>query len=182
MLVVMVINTFIEYLYSLNIESYECYSEVISLLINNYFGGYIMYSDNYYNVIDGKYINIFNSNINSGYVVSVEDLLKNEKIFNLYNLMLYKIKEFHYYKLIDFDGHEYKSLFPGKLGGNKKLKIYGHLDCPSANRWISRGYYVSNRVFFENEDIAISCGYRPCAVCMPDEYRKWKQNQLKLKK
>lgn len=141
-----------------------------------------MYSDNYYNVIDGQYINVFNSNIDSGCIVYADDLLENGKIFSLYNLVLNKIKEFHYYRLIDSTGHEYKSLFPGKLGGNKKLKIYGHLDCPSANRWIEKGYYVRNRVFFENEDVAISCGYRPCAVCMPDKYQKWKQNQLKLKK
>ena len=57
----------------------------------------------------------------------------------------------------------------------KKLKIYGKLDCPSANRWINKGYYVQNRVFFENEDTAIEAGYRPCAVCMKKEYKKWKK-------
>ena len=66
---------------------------------------------------------------------------------------------------------------PGKLGGNKKIKIYGRLDCPSAKNWIEKGYYISNRVFFENEDIAIAAGYRPCAICMPNEYKKWKNNQ-----
>ena len=52
------------------------------------------------------------------------------------------------YKLLDGNGDEYLSDVPGTLGGNKKLKIYGRLDCPSANRWIEKGHYVVNRVFF----------------------------------
>ena len=78
------------------------------------------------------------------------------------------------YQLISPNGVEYKSNIPGTLGGNKKLKIYGKLDCPSAIRWIRKGYYIENRVFFENEDIAKSAGYRPCAICMKKEYEKWK--------
>lgn len=83
------------------------------------------------------------------------------------------------YKLLDGNGDEYLSDVPGQLGGNKRLKIYGRLDCPSANRWIEKGYYVLNRVFFLNEDDAISAGYRPCAVCMPNEYKEWKSNTPK---
>lgn len=85
------------------------------------------------------------------------------------------------FKLIDSNGKEYLSNNPGTLGGNKKLKIYGRLDCPSAIRWLNKGKYISNRVFFENEEVAIAAGYRPCAVCMPNEYKKWKNNQ-KMKK
>lgn len=38
------------------------------------------------------------------------------------------------YRLINKYGEEYLSSIPGTLGGNKRLKIYGRLDCPSANR------------------------------------------------
>ena len=78
------------------------------------------------------------------------------------------------YKLRDKNNQEYHSDTPGLLGGNKKEKIYGRLDCPCALRWISKGHYVKNRVFFKNEETAIAAGYRPCAICMPEEYRKWK--------
>jgi len=54
-------------------------------------------------------------------------------------------------------------------GGNRKLKIYGKLDCRSGKRM-----KVENRVFFENEAEAIDLGYRPCAVCMRKEYLLWK--------
>lgn len=77
------------------------------------------------------------------------------------------------YKLMGCNGI-YESSIPGTIGGNKKLKIYGRLDCPSANRWIKKGYYISNRVFFIDEETTISLGYRPCAICMPEEYKKWK--------
>ena len=85
------------------------------------------------------------------------------------------------YKLLSREGKIYLSEIPGKLGGNSRLKIYGRLDCPSANRWINKGHYVKNRVFFANEETAIAAGYRPCAVCMPEEYKKWKEKQ-KVKK
>jgi hypothetical protein len=37
---------------------------------------------------------------------------------------------------------------PGALGGHRKNKIYGRLDCPGALRWIAKGHYVKQRVFF----------------------------------
>jgi methylphosphotriester-DNA--protein-cysteine methyltransferase len=55
------------------------------------------------------------------------------------------------------------------LGGNKKLKIYGRLDCRAGKRM-----KVENRVFFENETEAKNLGYRPCAICMRKEYLVWK--------
>lgn len=79
------------------------------------------------------------------------------------------------YKLINSNGEEYTSTIPGTLGGNKRLKIYGRLDCSSANRWIAKGYYVKDRVFFLNKEDAIKAGYRPCAICMKEEYKEWKQ-------
>jgi methylphosphotriester-DNA--protein-cysteine methyltransferase len=65
---------------------------------------------------------------------------------------------------------------PGKLGGHKRLKIYGKLDCPNALRWINKGKYLKYRVFFADEEAAIAAGYRPCAICMKSKYLKWKQN------
>lgn len=56
------------------------------------------------------------------------------------------------------------------LGGNRKLKIYGRLDCNAGKRM-----KAENRVFFENRIEAISRGYRPCAVCMRKEYLLWKE-------
>ena len=73
------------------------------------------------------------------------------------------------------------SSVPGTLGGHKKLKIYGKLDCPSARKHLEKGQYAKNRVFFLSEEIAINAGYRPCAKCMPQEYRKWKAEQEEAK-
>ena len=81
------------------------------------------------------------------------------------------------YRLINEYGEEYLSNTPGILGGNKRLKIYGKLDCSSANKWIKKGYYVKDRVFFIDEATAIKAGYRPCGVCMAKEYEKWKKQQ-----
>ncbi len=82
------------------------------------------------------------------------------------------------YRLINENGEEYLSDIPGTLGGNKRLKIYGKLDCQSANRWIAKGYYVKDRVFFLDKKTALKAGYRPCAVCMKKEYEEWKMEQI----
>lgn len=79
-----------------------------------------------------------------------------------------------YYFLQDSIDHPYISATPGKFGGHYKLKIYGRLDCPSANRYIAKGQYIKHRVFFKDEETAIAAGYRPCAVCMPEAYIAWK--------
>lgn len=83
------------------------------------------------------------------------------------------------YKLIDKDGNQYESEIKGTLGGNKKLKIYGRLDCSTALYYIARGQYIKNRVFFADEETAIAAGYRPCGNCMREKYREWKQKQEK---
>ena len=81
------------------------------------------------------------------------------------------------YHLIGKDGKPYDSETPGTLGGHRKLKIYGRLDCPSALRYIAKGQYVAHRVFFSDEETAIAAGYRPCGKCMPEAYRRWKEQQ-----
>ena len=78
------------------------------------------------------------------------------------------------YLLTDSNNKQFLSATPGNIGGHKKLKIYGRLDCPSAARHIADGKYVQHRVFFTDEKVAVSAGYRPCAKCMPEAYRKWK--------
>ena len=82
------------------------------------------------------------------------------------------------YRLIGTDGREYLSPTPGTLGGHRRTKGYGRLDCRVALSWIAKGHYVKHRVFFADEATAIAAGYRPCAVCMPDEYRAWRAAQL----
>jgi methylphosphotriester-DNA--protein-cysteine methyltransferase len=81
------------------------------------------------------------------------------------------------FKITAADGALYESEKPGIIGGHKKLKIYGRLDCPSALRYIALGQYVTHRVFFSDEATAIAAGYRPCAKCMRDKYDVWKQSQ-----
>ena len=77
------------------------------------------------------------------------------------------------YTLLDRDGRPYSSQAPGTLGGHRRSKIYGRLDCPSALRWIAQGKYVQHRVFFADEDVAIAAGYRPCGACLRPRYRQW---------
>lgn len=78
------------------------------------------------------------------------------------------------FKLIGRDGKPYDSDVPGTLGGHRRNRIYGRLDCRSALRAIARGEYVKHRVFFQDEATAVAAGYRPCAVCLPEKYTAWK--------
>lgn len=55
------------------------------------------------------------------------------------------------------------------LGGYKKAKIYGLLNCSSG-----KGMKTENRVFFKDVKEAVINGYRPCGRCLPEEYKLWK--------
>jgi hypothetical protein len=80
--------------------------------------------------------------------------------------------------LIGADGRPIESDMPGTLGGHRRRKLYGRLDCRSAAQAISRGQYLRYRVFFADEATAVAAGYRPCAICLPDEYAAWKGRRV----
>ena len=108
--------------------------------------------------------------------------LKNRLVMEQINLMLWSTPEVlkdNPYILTNEKNKQYLSSVPGTICGHKKLKIYGRLDCPSAQKHLAKGQYAKNRVFFLDEKTAIKAGYRPCAICMPEEYKKWKQNKKK---
>lgn len=84
------------------------------------------------------------------------------------------------YHLLGADGRPYRSATKGLFGGNRRLKIYGRLDCPSALRAIKNGpTYARHRVFFADQQIAIAAGFRPCGVCMRDAYKQWRATKQK---
>ena len=56
-----------------------------------------------------------------------------------------------------------------RFGGNRRLRIYGHLDCSSGKR-MKR----DNRVFFGDAAAARAAGFRPCGQCLRDDYARWK--------
>lgn len=57
------------------------------------------------------------------------------------------------------------------FGGNKKLKIYGTLQCKSGKR-----LKKENRIFFSSENEAIENGFRPCGHCIKVKYNEWIEN------
>ena len=77
------------------------------------------------------------------------------------------------YRLRDANNREYQSVARGRLGGDRRGKLYGRLDCKSAAKAAAEGVYARYRVFFADEAIAIAAGYRPCSRCMPEAYKAW---------
>ena len=78
-------------------------------------------------------------------------------------------------KHIDLSEKEFlRQIRKGKisLAGNLRLKIYGTLHCRSGKRMKK-----VNRVFFTDHQDGRQHGFRPCAHCMPVEYRQWKSAQ-----
>ena len=82
------------------------------------------------------------------------------------------------WQVVGPDDRPHRSARPGMLGGNRRGRIYGRLDCRTALGALARGGYRPNRVFFLDEATAIAAGYRPCAVCMPRQYRRWRADAL----
>ena len=65
---------------------------------------------------------------------------------------------------INLSGSELRSMIRKKkirFAGNRKLKIYGHLNCYSGKRM-----KAENRVFFLSEEEAKQAGYRACKKCV----------------
>lgn len=166
---------------------------ITSLVVNDFLGGKIMRCmckdiSHYYNLVNGNIIDLtvkqfkdeFPNYIN-GEERTREYLLSNENTKERYLTLLKNVKENfikygnYEYKLRDKNNKEYISKIPGTIGGNKSIKIYGKLDCPSALYYIGKGQYVKNRVFFDSTETAKKAGYRPCAKCMPEEYKKYKK-------
>lgn len=58
------------------------------------------------------------------------------------------------------------------LGGNGPGRIYGRLDCRAGKRM-----KALNRVFFRDEAEAVAQEFRPCAMCLPEEYRAWREGR-----
>ena len=87
------------------------------------------------------------------------------------------------YTLLGPDGTEYHSEVPGTLGGNRKYKIYGRLDCPSALSAIRRfpGSYEKSRVFFADEKTALAAGFRPCGRCLRTQYQAFQADPQKYR-
>lgn len=81
------------------------------------------------------------------------------------------------YRLLGADRKFYDSTAKGTLGGNRRLRIYGRLDCPNALRWIAKGHYVKNRVFFADAATAVAAGYRPCAICLRADWLRFKAGE-----
>ena len=71
------------------------------------------------------------------------------------------------YRLTGADGRPQPSATPGTLGGHRRTRIFGRLDCPAALRAVARGTYQKNRVFFADAASAVAAGYRACKVCRP---------------
>ena len=64
------------------------------------------------------------------------------------------------YTLLGRDGTAYESATAGTLGGHRRTKVYGRLDCSTALRWIAMGKYVQHRVFFADESVAVAAGHQ----------------------
>ena len=64
---------------------------------------------------------------------------------------------------------------PGTLGGHRRSRVFGRLDCPVALSNVARGRGIAHRVFFADREAAVAAGYRPCGACLREEYRAWKQ-------
>ncbi len=86
------------------------------------------------------------------------------------------------YTLIGTDGRPYQSEHKGTLGGTRRNKLYGRLDCSTALRAIADEQYIEDpytnyRAFFADEATAIAAGYRPCHNCMRAAYKSWRASR-----
>ena len=85
------------------------------------------------------------------------------------------------FTLVDAHGVPRPSDVPGTLGGHRRSKVYGRLDCPGALRWIAKGHYVRHRVFFADEATALAAGFRPCGHCLRARHREFRAGAMQVR-
>ena len=80
--------------------------------------------------------------------------------------------------LLGSDGTALFERHPGTLGGHRSRRKSTD-GSTAAPRWqaIARGGYVRNACSSPMNSTAVAAGYRPCAVCMPAEYARWKSRR-----
>ena len=78
--------------------------------------------------------------------------------------------------LIGADGRSYSSAEKGAIAGHRGTKIFVASTARLRFGPSRRGGYIRDRAFFADTATARKAGYRPCAVCMPDAYREWKDS------
>ena len=164
---------------------------VTALIVNDFLGGKIMRctsesGSHYYNIIDSHIVDLTSSqfNIKPNYSVfekrTRDYLLSNDDTKNRYLLLLKRVKDnfikygANEYKLLGINGN-YLSKIPGTCAGHSDLRVYGKVDCPSTLIYLGDDCGV----YFENEEVANTLGYRPCSVCMKKEFKKWEQSKQK---
>ena len=74
------------------------------------------------------------------------------------------------------DGIEILDL-PNILSGNKRTKVFGKASCSSTDGHLILRKEDCDRVLFDNETIALSAGFRPCAKCLQESYIEWKKRK-----
>ncbi len=72
-----------------------------------------------------------------------------------------------FWRLVGPNDKPYASAVPGILGGHRRNRIYGRLDCSAVLCAIAPDGEVNHCVFFPPKERAQAAGYRPCAVCLP---------------
>lgn len=103
----------------------------------------------------------------------------------IYENFLYETDDPEGFEQIEGEIEELSEMLPEGIGvldlpemicGNMKTKVYGKATCSSTNGHLILNNKTMNRVIFHSEAEAIAAGYRPCAICFPEAYDKWKKN------
>jgi hypothetical protein len=75
-----------------------------------------------------------------------------------------------FWRLVGPNDKPYASAVPGILGGYRRNRIYGRLDCSTVLCAIAPDGDVNHCVFFPTKERAQAAGCRPCVVCLPMAY------------
>jgi hypothetical protein len=85
-------------------------------------------------------------------------------------------------RLVGPAGREIVSTAPGTLGGRRRTKAYGRLDCAVTLRQVAQGHDMRPRGLFADGQTTIAAGYRPCAHCLPERHAAWRAGNAPVRR
>ena len=119
----------------------------------------------------------------------IERIIYNAEILSMpgaYECFIYECDDPDGFNEIESELIEFESMLPDGIGildlpnvlsGNRRTKVFGKASCSSTGGHLILRKEDCDRVLFDNEAIALSAGFRPCAKCLPESYIEWKKRK-----
>lgn len=119
----------------------------------------------------------------------IKRIVNNAQILSIpeaYECFIYECDDPDGFHEIEAELVDFAKLLPDGIGildlphvfsDNKRTRVFGKATCASANGHMILQKEDQNSILFDDEEKALTMGFRPCGKCMPEAYAEWKEKR-----